>query len=386
MYYQNKKVNIFRVLTNFLILSIIFETIAIYEYLENNKTFKPKIFMTKNFTYKPIIDITPERFTYTNDKGLISLKENSDLFNPPLLISHSIYNVKKKNNKTKTNTTATASASSIASAEKKQPEKALKIIRIKEVQGGMSSRVAAENKVIHKVRKGDSLWKIAKRYGLKIDDIAAANKIAKNSSLKVGQKLTIVTNKGFIYKVKNGDSLWRIGNMFNINYKALAFYNNLDTITLKAGKELVIPWTRDTAEKKYAIHLQNSTKFRWPCATKRVTSPFGFRRHPTLGRKIFHTGIDIGVSYKTVRASLSGTVSYAGWIRGYGKIVIIKHKKGYSTKYAHLSSFKVSQGTKVLRGQAIGKSGNTGITTGPHLHFEIRKHGKLVNPKKLLPR
>ena len=342
--------------------------------------------MTKNFTYKPIIDITPERFTYTNDKGLISLKENSDLFNPPLLISHSIYNVKKKNNKTKTNTTATASASSIASAEKKQPEKALKIIRIKEVQGGMSSRVAAENKVIHKVRKGDSLWKIAKRYGLKIDDIAAANKIAKNSSLKVGQKLTIVTNKGFIYKVKNGDSLWRIGNMFNINYKALAFYNNLDTITLKAGKELVIPWTRDTAEKKYAIHLQNSTKFRWPCATKRVTSPFGFRRHPTLGRKIFHTGIDIGVSYKTVRASLSGTVSYAGWIRGYGKIVIIKHKKGYSTKYAHLSSFKVSQGTKVLRGQAIGKSGNTGITTGPHLHFEIRKHGKLVNPKKLLPR
>ena len=384
MYYQNKKVNIFRVLTNFLILSIIFESIAIYEYLENNKTFKPKIFMTKNFTYKPIIDITPDRFTYTNNKGLISLKENAALFNPPLLISHSIYNAKKKSIK-KINP-ATASTTSIATAEKKQTEKAFKITRIKEIQGGPSSRVAAENKVIHKVKKGESLWEIAKRYGLKVDDIAAVNKISKENSLKVGQQLTIVTNKGFIYKVKKGDSLWRIGNMFNINYKALAFYNNLDNITLKAGKELVIPWTRDTAEKKYAVHLQNSTKFRWPCATRRITSKFGYRTHPTLRRKIFHTGIDIGVAYKTVRASLSGTVSYAGWIKGYGKIVIIKHKKGYSSRYAHLSSFKVAQGTKVRRGQAIGKSGNTGITTGPHLHFEVRKHGKLVDPRKLLPR
>lgn len=384
MYYQNKKVNIFRILTNFLIISIIVETIAIYEYLETNKTYKPKIFMTRDFSYKPIIDITPDHFSYTTDQGMIDLKANGEIFNPPLLVSHSIYTARDKDMADNTAVAAAADNQAATADPKAVPDKAFKITRITDIPNDSDNRKAAEHKVIHKVQKGETLWEIAKRYGLSIEDIADVNNIPKDTTLQVGQPLTIVTSKGFIYKVKKGDSLWKVGNMFNINYKALAFFNNLDDITLKTGTELIIPWTRETAEKKYALHLENSSKFRWPCSLKRVTSPFGFRVHPTLGRKIFHTGIDIGISYDTVRASLSGTVSYAGWIKGYGKIVIVKHNNGYTTRYAHLSSYDVAQGARVLRGQKIGTSGNTGITTGPHLHFEIRKNGKLVDPAKHL--
>ena len=79
-------------------------------------------------------------------------------------------------------------------------------------------------------------------------------------------------------------------------------------------------------------------------------------------------------------------MEYAGWLRGYGKIIILRHKKGYTTRYAHLSRMKVKQGERVKRGQVIGVSGASGKVTGPHLHFEVRRYNKLINPLKLLPR
>ena len=116
-----------------------------------------------------------------------------------------------------------------------------------------------------------------------------------------------------------------------------------------------------------------------------VTSPFGWRTHPIFKTRKFHSGVDLGVPMGTaVKCSNSGVVTFVGWYGGYGKVVIVNHGiykgKPVSTLYAHLSSYSVSQGAKVSRGQVIARSGSTGYSTGPHLHFEVRVNGTPVSP------
>ncbi len=112
-----------------------------------------------------------------------------------------------------------------------------------------------------------------------------------------------------------------------------------------------------------------------------ITSPFGPRRHPIFGVRSMHSGIDLAAPYGTpIKASEGGVVIYSGWYGGYGKVVIIDHAKGFSTLYAHLSSAKVTVGTRVKQGDVVGFEGSTGYATGPHLHFEVREQGKPKNP------
>ena len=112
-----------------------------------------------------------------------------------------------------------------------------------------------------------------------------------------------------------------------------------------------------------------------------MTSGFGVRMHPILKYKRMHTGIDLGASYgTTIMASAAGTVMSAQTMRGYGNCVIIDHGGGISTLYGHCSAILVSAGQKVTQGQAVGKVGSTGLSTGPHLHFEIRVNGVPINP------
>ncbi|GAA6617436.1 murein hydrolase activator EnvC family protein [Scytonema sp. NUACC26] len=116
-----------------------------------------------------------------------------------------------------------------------------------------------------------------------------------------------------------------------------------------------------------------------------TSSPFGWRMHPVLGYRRFHAGLDFAASYgSTIRAADSGTVIFAGWYGGYGRAVIINHGKGITTLYGHSSELFVSEGQTVERGQAIAAVGSTGLSTGPHLHFEVRKNGTPVNPINFL--
>jgi murein DD-endopeptidase MepM/ murein hydrolase activator NlpD len=122
----------------------------------------------------------------------------------------------------------------------------------------------------------------------------------------------------------------------------------------------------------------------WPL-TGPITSPFGWRRSPFGGAPDFHPGLDIGVDTgTTVRAAAAGTVIMAQWYGGYGNYVLIDHGGGISTGYGHLSSIYVSVGQHVGRGDPIAASGNTGASTGPHLHFEVRKDGKPIDPSPWL--
>ncbi|MGE5474038.1 MAG: murein hydrolase activator EnvC family protein [Ignavibacteriales bacterium] len=122
--------------------------------------------------------------------------------------------------------------------------------------------------------------------------------------------------------------------------------------------------------------------FLWPTeGSTKVSSYFGIRMHPILKKKKMHTGVDISASAGTnIIAVSSGTVIMADWFGGYGKTVIIDHGSGKSTLYAHTSKILVSEGAEVKAGQIIAKVGSTGLSTGPHLHFEVREKGNPVNP------
>ena len=123
-------------------------------------------------------------------------------------------------------------------------------------------------------------------------------------------------------------------------------------------------------------------EFIWPVpSTKKISSNFGSRN----GKH--HDGIDIpAVSGTHIIASAGGRVSYAGWMRGYGRVVVIKHDNGHHTVYAHNSKNYVKKNQKVSQGEVIAKVGSSGRSTGPHLHFEIRKNNKVRNPASYLAR
>ena len=124
----------------------------------------------------------------------------------------------------------------------------------------------------------------------------------------------------------------------------------------------------------------------WPLKG-RISSLFGWRNHPILHEKRFHSGIDIAVPSKTsVKAVDGGKVLISGWNGGYGYYIAIDHGNGISTAYAHNSRLLVKEGELVYQGQEIAKSGSTGLSTGPHLHFEVRENGKPANPLKYLPK
>jgi murein DD-endopeptidase MepM/ murein hydrolase activator NlpD len=116
----------------------------------------------------------------------------------------------------------------------------------------------------------------------------------------------------------------------------------------------------------------------------RLTSGFGERFHPILGYERFHAGLDLAAAAGTpIVAAADGKVARAGWTGGYGQLVDIVHAGGIETKYGHMSRIAAYAGEVVHRGQVIGYVGSTGLSTGPHLHFEVLKNGRPVNPKSV---
>jgi murein DD-endopeptidase MepM/ murein hydrolase activator NlpD len=133
---------------------------------------------------------------------------------------------------------------------------------------------------------------------------------------------------------------------------------------------------------------KGSAVMKWPVpSSTRVTSDYGWRVHPVLRTRRFHTGIDVGAqSGRAITAATHGTVIYTGWLGSYGQSVIISHGGGIQTLYAHMSSISVKEGQEIREGKTIGAVGMTGLATGPHLHFEVRRNGSHIDPWDWLKR
>lgn len=247
------------------------------------------------------------------------------------------------------------------------------------------------------VKDGDTLWSIANAFDLDINSLFGSNKLTDSSVLKVGAQIRVPNQDGIFHKVKNGDTLDKLAKEYETYLEAILLANEMTSSTaLAVGSEIFLPGAKvssavgsaTASNQKKQTSTRDSVKasqgFGWPVGGK-ISSSFAWRRDPIRGGRDFHTGLDIRAPRgRPVVASRDGTVVHSGWMGGYGKTIVIQHTNGLTTLYAHNSSLIVKKGAKVRRGQKIALVGSTGRSTGPHVHFEIRKNGTPMNPLKYL--
>lgn len=255
----------------------------------------------------------------------------------------------------------------------------------------------------HTVQKGESFWTIARNYDVTVSELQQLNSDVNPDRLKVGQvlnlncleplinvvvvkEITVEESIAYATEYKETDSLYRGETQVvkkGTNGKKMVTYEvketNGATLEKTTLNEIVIsePVSAVVNKGTKAVALSSRSGdgiLNWPMSGK-ITSPYGTRSSG------FHSGIDIGgVIGRGVYAAAGGTVEKASWYYGYGNCIVINHGNGMKTRYAHLSAYKCKVGDTVERGQLIGLCGNTGRSTGPHLHFEVIVNGATKNP------
>ena len=331
-----------------------------------------------------------------------------------------VQNEKVANQIIETITEVTVSGGQQYEIEAVKTEEAVNIIKIETKVDSLVSKDQAlaklkngevEKNKVHTVAEGESVWTIADKYKQSINELIANNPEINPVAIKIGQELNIVRVEPLINVVVTAKAKMVEELPFETTYKndkslvsgrqkveqegVKGKAENTYTVVLKnnvvVDKELVSAKTLEQPKPKVvakgtkvAIVASRggnakgswsgggSGNFAWP-AQGRLTSPFGDGRG--------HTGIDIANKVGTgIYAAESGVVTFASYGGGYGNYIDIDHGNGYLTRYAHLSSFGVSVGKRVSRGQLIAYMGNTGRSTGPHLHFEVRTGGRWGTP------
>lgn len=225
------------------------------------------------------------------------------------------------------------------------------------------------------VQKGDSISLVAQKVGLSLDTLLSWNDIRDARTLAPGTVLSIPNANGVKYKVRRGDNLAGIAKRYDIELERLLDWNDLASSVITPGQVLFLPGVRMPASDLNRIL---GKLFIWPLRG-RLTSGFGDRPDPFSGIVRLHEGIDIKADIGTqVVASAEGR-AVTGFNSVYGKFIILKHGT-LQTLYAHLNRILVEPGAHVAQGSKIAESGDTGYSTGPHLHFGIYKNGEPVDP------
>ena len=265
-----------------------------------------------------------------------------------------------------------------------------------------------EGEVTYTVTSGDSYYSIAEKYDLSVEALMKLNPGYDPKILRVGDVLTIsnavpyltvvnVERQRYVQDVPYQVEYTDDSSMYQGEYKVTSagVYGKADmtaNVTYINGEETErevvasVTLSQPVTEQQLRGTKERPTwyptgSFSWPC-TGILTSRFGYR---SLLGSTYHSGIDIGNSYGTsIYASDGGTVTYSGWMSGYGYLIIIDHGNGYQTYYGHNSSLVVSLGQKVHKGQLIARMGSTGRSTGNHCHFGVKFNGTFVNPLNYL--
>jgi LysM repeat protein len=259
--------------------------------------------------------------------------------------------------------------------------------------------IVSDNKPVittYVVKSGDSISSISTKFSISSNTLLWANDLTKKSLIKQGQKLTILPVSGIVHIVVKGDTLGGIAERFDADIEEIISFNDLEnTKSVKIGMELIIPNGELPVEKEVAVKEKPVIK-KAPVETKKVSvnkddiekiesedKPVSksYFTHPIPGAILTqgahgYNGVDFGAPVGTsVLAFSDGVVIVAkssGYNGGYGKHIVIEHENGTQTLYAHLSEVFVSVDYSVNKSDKIGLSGNTGKSTGPHLHFEVR--------------
>lgn len=245
---------------------------------------------------------------------------------------------------------------------------------------------SSEQFLTHTVEDGETIGDAATVLGVTVANLLASNQLFGSEQLQPGQVLYAST-EGVVHIIKQGQTLTDISRTYAVPVETLASANDLtDRSTIFADDRLLIPDVTTTFWNNVVVLSKGTpSRFIWPLEGE-VVSQFGPRIHPVLGDAENHDGIDIDVPEgTTVRAAAGGEVFFYGEQPGYGNLLIIKHSDGYISLYGHLSDSFVFAGQYVEMGQAVAQSGNTGISSGPHLHFELRNGDYPIDPERYLP-
>lgn len=291
-----------------------------------------------------------------------------------------------------------------------------KTVEIKEEFGELSAMTSVEkaqkyiidgtNEVkTHKVVPGETFWSISRKYDITVEELEKANPDANSARIQIGQELSLIVPKPLIgvktveeatyidkiqfdQKLEFSDSLYKDQTSIRVRgvygekevSAIITKVNGVETdreiikekVIKKSKEQILVKGTKDPPPKKGTGAFATPTR-------GSISSRFGMRK----GRH--HDGLDIAAPIGTaVKAADGGDVIFVGTYSTYGKLIKIDHGAGFQSWYGHLSAYSVKVGDKVYKGQIIGAVGNTGRSTGPHLHFEIRKNGTPVNPSKYL--
>lgn len=240
------------------------------------------------------------------------------------------------------------------------------------------------------VQDGDSLYTLGTRFRISVEALRYVNKLTERDSLSVGKVLVIPPVSGLVHKVAPGENLSSIASKYSVPSQAIADFNYiLNSSSLKIGTELVIPGGQVPKQVVVPVFAGNTTIGNGSSAAPTPSSNYcvwvSSVRILTQTFSWYHDGVDIAkphnISDPPLFACTEGTVTRAGWDPfGLGLHVRIDHGDGYETIYGHMNSLGVSYGQSVSRGQTIGLMGNTGRSTGPHVHFTIKYKGVPQNP------
>lgn len=258
-----------------------------------------------------------------------------------------------------------------------------------------STTPSTQKPFIYTVADGDTIAGIASKYNISANTILSVNGLGSTDTIKSGDHLTILPVTGILYTVKSGDTVLSIADTYKAKATDIVSANGLqDSSKIALGEKLIIPngdapvvqapkivsqntqTARDAGNEPTPAPQKEEVKtpsgFGWPTVTHHISQYFGHQGH---------TGIDIDNRSKPpVFAAQDGTVEFAGWLGAYGNLIIVNHGGGLTTYYAHLTKFYVAKGATVKKGDAIAKMGSTGNSTGPHVHFEVRRFGVPINP------